>query len=658
MTIKKIIVIQKTHLDIGFTALPSEVLEQYLHGFIPKALKLASSLSSREDMGFVWTTGSWLIHTALEQADQQHRHELEKAIEAGWLRWHVLPFTMHTELADPLLLRAGLEMSQQLDARYGLKTQAAKMTDVPGHGIGLVPILAEAGVKLLHLGVNPGCKLPDVPTAFRWRHQNQDVTVLYESGYGRVHPIPGSDAALAFLHTNDNLGPPSEEAIAVEFEALRAQFPDAQVVSGTLEDVVEHLDSRELPVVEAEIGDSWMHGVGSAPQRVSDLQAIKRALNSAPQSEGRSRAAQSALMVAEHTWGLDSKSFLPSREALDPCSFAHERRRKAWEPLERAYAEQDAYLEEAVERAGEELSPLLKEALAETRSRRGLPQPGHHAEPCRRWEPITTPRWVIRFDPANGTLNQLFDRSLGVDLCSGVSGGRLGILRYEVLGAERFRNWQDTYLLQDEELWWAVEDFGGPQQDDRFPRDVVLPTRANDLWTERVDGATELTFHHCFRTPHHSKTGSPPKVGLRYRFPDDPQAAITIDIGWDEKPPALCRESFWFGWRQGSDQQPDTILLDKLGTTVDASSVVKHGGLLHAVEGVTMKSKGCATHMRPLDAPLLCPDGPRILETRQDPLNLQRGVWWNLLNTAWSTNFCFWTEGAMGFRFEVELRKS
>ena len=28
------------------------------------------------------------------------------------------------------------------------------MTDVPGHTLGIVPLLAEAGVRFLHLGVN------------------------------------------------------------------------------------------------------------------------------------------------------------------------------------------------------------------------------------------------------------------------------------------------------------------------------------------------------------------------------------------------------------------------------------------------------------------------------------------------------------------------
>ena len=55
---------------------------------------------------------------------------------------------------SPALFRAGLSFSQELDRRFGVRTTAAKMTDVPGHTLGIVPLLAEAGVRFLHLGVN------------------------------------------------------------------------------------------------------------------------------------------------------------------------------------------------------------------------------------------------------------------------------------------------------------------------------------------------------------------------------------------------------------------------------------------------------------------------------------------------------------------------
>ena len=41
---------------------------------------------------------------------------------------------------SPAVFRAGLSYAQELDRRFGRKTIAAKMTDVPGHTLGMVPL--------------------------------------------------------------------------------------------------------------------------------------------------------------------------------------------------------------------------------------------------------------------------------------------------------------------------------------------------------------------------------------------------------------------------------------------------------------------------------------------------------------------------------------
>ena len=59
---RRILVVFKTHLDIGYTDLAAAVLRRYCTRFIPRALATAREL--REAGGpdrFVWTTGSWLI---------------------------------------------------------------------------------------------------------------------------------------------------------------------------------------------------------------------------------------------------------------------------------------------------------------------------------------------------------------------------------------------------------------------------------------------------------------------------------------------------------------------------------------------------------------------------------------------------------------------
>lgn len=164
--VRKVHLIFKTHLDVGFTDL-ARVVAGYFDSYI-RAIQVAQELrAAGGPERLVWTTGSWLIFEYLEQAAPAGAAAaLETAIAAGDIAWHGLPCTFHSELLDPALFRFGLGLSQSLDQRFGRHTIAAKMTDVPGRGI--VPLLAEAGIQFLHIGVNAASTPPAVPV-FVWR---------------------------------------------------------------------------------------------------------------------------------------------------------------------------------------------------------------------------------------------------------------------------------------------------------------------------------------------------------------------------------------------------------------------------------------------------------------------------------------------------------
>ena len=75
---KKIIVVSKTHLDLGFTDYAENIKQKYIHSFIPEAIDLAEKVNTDDKKYFVWTTGSWILKEALKNPTQKEK--LEKAI--------------------------------------------------------------------------------------------------------------------------------------------------------------------------------------------------------------------------------------------------------------------------------------------------------------------------------------------------------------------------------------------------------------------------------------------------------------------------------------------------------------------------------------------------------------------------------------------------
>ena len=301
---KDVLLIFKTHLDIGFTDLAQNVIRGYLDNYIPSAIQTGYRLKDT-DTPFVWTVGSWLINEALKYDDGT----VNKAIQDGILTWHGMPFTTHTEIMSEKLFEYGLGISAKLDKQFGKKTIAAKLTDVPGHTIGMVPHLVRHGIEFLHIGVNPATPVPNVPPVFYWKCENSKILVVYDGGYGDFYDF--GDFVLGFGLTNDNLGPQNPENIIEFYKKVRSKYPGANVMSATLNDVALRLRDRKFPYVENEIGDLWIHGVGTDPNKMTAYRALLREYD---QMDETFDLANNLLLVPEHTWGLDVKTHFKSTE--------------------------------------------------------------------------------------------------------------------------------------------------------------------------------------------------------------------------------------------------------------------------------------------------------------------------------------------------------
>jgi hypothetical protein len=671
LQVERVLVVSKTHLDVGFTALASEVRRRYLDDFFPRAIATATELRARGGAARLrWTTGSWILTEALREASPAQRRRIESAVEAGDLCWHAMPFTLHTEYCERSLVRHGLSLSAALDRRFGHRTRAAKLTDVPGHTRGLVSLLAEAGVDLLHVGVNPAATAPEVPLQFRWRDPAAlgggadggaaggavpEVLVMYQpGGYGAVQVVSGTSTAVAVQLTGDNLGPPDVQDVETAFGSLAEQFPGAAVQAATLDDVAAVMVGARssLPALDDEIGDSWIHGVGSDPVKTAGFRALCRErvrwLDEGLAKEddpALAAASDRLLLVGEHTWGLDQKTHWPEQGHWNASALAEARREESTRRFEASWAEQRAYLSDYVELLDEggrsDLSVLAAcelERACEVRrpSLDGL-------SPLDPSSAIDLGGLTVTLDPAEGSVASLVDPS-GKEWTGAARLGRWWLQTFDAADYERWFGTYNSGTLPEDE-GWARWDNTKPGLGASGARSARWPSRLMRSWAGPDVIISELALVADPADP----VASPASVFQCIRRRPD---GLEFELSWFGLPAARWPVASWWSFAPEVDDHTEWSL-QKLGEPVLPTSVVGNGGAtLHAVDAVVHRS-GLSLEL--LDSPLVAPGAPSLLTWDDSPLDLSGG--WHVCTHAnlWGTNFPMWIEGDARFRVVMHL---
>lgn len=649
----------KTHLDLGFTDLANAVYWRYMDDFIPAALRLARSLREQGgDERFVWTTGSWLIDQFLEISPASERSLMEEAIAAGDIVWHALPFTTHTELMTADLFRFGLSISQRLDARFGRTTIAAKMTDVPGHTRGIIPLLAEAGVKLLHIGVNEASFVPEVPPAFVWRDEasGRELLMIYEGNYGGLVRIPGLSEALMVRMTNDNIGPPTVAAVHSAYAELREHFPAARIVSSTLDAFAAALDTARgaLPVVTSEIGDTWIHGAGTDPQKVRALRELLRlqpAIAADESVPGPARFAfqNGLLCTTEHTWGMDVKVHLRDFHSWTAAEFATARPTPPFQAMELSWAEQRGYLQQAVDAL--KATPW-HEAASAALNPPAAPRTPPGAVTSERQ--FSTRHFEIAIDERTGAITHLVTRADGHLWAT--FDHPLALFRYESFDDASYARFFAEYIRNRDRadvVEWAQFDYGKPGIDGKTRRIEPAPVALTALCAaQEADG---LTLTAVLQSPSEwvEALGAPPLLHLQYHFRED-DASLGVRLVWFDKPACRLPEALWLSFMP---LLPNAQwYFEKLGEWIDPLDVVSGGNRgLHAVfDRVTGASGAQRMTLTTRDAPLVAPGAPSLLRFTKALPDMNGGVHINLFNNLWGTNFPMWNEGDALFNFRLQ----
>lgn len=657
-------VVFKTHLDIGYTGQAADVISQYMTSFIPAALERAEQMRKLGDDRFIWTTGSYLIDEYLATASPGQHLMMDKAIRRGDIAWHALPFTTATEMCDGELFRSALQIAADLDQKYGRKTVAAKMTDVPGHTRSIIPFMAEAGVMFLHIGVNGASSVPKVPPVFRWKHpEGAELLVMYHHGYGDLMLVPGLDEGLYIAHTNDNLGPQSVESIQEIFANLRRRFPLAEVRASTLDAFALALDTvrDSLPVVTEEIGDTWIHGQATDPLKTAWLRELMRLRSEwlaggavRRESATYKRFSRQLLLTCEHTCGLDVKTFFGYNDAFTREKFQQLRSKGLAKDIEASWAEQRGYLQTAwLDLEDEALSGQVRERMALLRPVR--PNPGDPAEGWTRTDPYLPfgeGDFLFGFN-GEGGLGWLEDRESGKMWASPYR--TIGALVYQTFNAADYERFYRQYIIDKKHTeGWARPDFTMPGLENTPAISRIWVPKLERLY-QRMDGdAQQFLLYLLFPSQAVDEYGAPAVAWLEWNIPLRGRQ-LDLTVSWFDKAANRMPEAAWL--RVNPALRGGRWEMDKMGSWVDPLDVVANGSRhLHAVgEGIRWTGNKGRFVAQSLDAALVAPGKESLLNFTNRQPQMGKGMQFLLHDNLWGTNFPLWFEDDMQFRFRFEF---
>lgn len=679
---KKVFVVSKTHLDLGFTDYAETIRQKYINEFIPSAINLAEKVNKNGEKNFIWTTGSWILKEALKYSTNENKEKLVNAIKNGNIVSHALPFTTHSELFDKDTFDFGLTIVDEIDKISGKKTVAAKMTDVPGHTKGLVPILAHHGVKLLHIGVNGFSALAKVPGCFLWKCGGEEIIVVYSGDYGGAYKSEFIDEVLYFDHTLDNHGAPSPEKVMGKLDKIRNEYPGYEVCAGTLDEYAEILwkVKDKLPVIEDEIGDTWIQGSAADPYKSASLRELMQLkaqwLDNGTMermSEEYKNFSDALLCIGEHTCGMDVKTFFADYDHYLKDDFTKARKndkvtikrlfsdfpfnilnlinkvhyankKPTYSTIEKSWSEQRLYIDKAISALSSDHKKQAEEAVKSLRP-----------DDVKDFSSKMPYENAVTFGDFEFELNEW--GAIGRFLYKGnniIKENNEPILEYRSYTSKDYDFFLSHYARNFEiNKVWGYPDFARPLLkcvDGKYPAGRFYYKMTNAYVTEK-SSCTEICVNLKCDNIICTEAGAPRKLQIVYTLNE---SGVGFDVVWCGKDANRLTEAIFLHIYPESND----FTLIKTGSEIDYKKVVSMGGKnLHAVEKCIIKNDFADFELINRHSPLLSPGKGKILEYDNKVADIDKdGVSFVLYDNVWGTNFPLWYEDNALFNFSIKLK--
>lgn len=377
-----------SHVDIGYTHVQTEV-EQMQWQYLRQAIDIARNTADYpEEARFKWNSEVlWAVDSYLTGASDADRAEFLQAVRDGIIHLDALYGNQLTALCRPEELMQLLDCARRLARQHELTIDAAMISDVPGYTWGLVPALAQSGIRYLSIGPNHihriGTTLEqwgDRPfywvspsgqervlcwmagKAYSWFHDSR-VGILQRDS--RPDPFfdyldelmeqeyPYELVQIRYSIGGDN-GPPDQE-LSEFVRAWNDRYEQPKMIISTTRDLMQAFESRyadQIPEARGDFTPYWEDGAASsaretamtrmAAERLVQAQTLWALRSPEPYpTEEFYSAWRDVLLYNEHTWGAHCSITQPdSPFTLSQWNikqmFAVEARRKSHELLDRA----------------------------------------------------------------------------------------------------------------------------------------------------------------------------------------------------------------------------------------------------------------------------------------------------------------------------------
>ena len=343
---REIYILSYSHNDIGYTDLQPNIEKKQWRN-IDEALRLINETKNYPpDARFKWNMEViWALDGYFRQAPESRRKEIIDAVRSGSIGLNALYANMLTGLANAVEMSHFTERARALETEYSVPITTALTSDVPGFTWGIVPTLAQAGVRYFSISPNPSDRIGftleqwgDKP--FYWKSQSgQEKILTWVAGesYASFHEgdltklgddkvfkllrkldeknYPYEIVQLPYTVGGDN-GPP-DPRLSEYVRKWNEQYVVPRLIIATHNQMFAEFERRYGSTLKTFSGDFtpyWEDGAASsasetavnrqAADRLIQDEAIwsMRAPDSFPAAEFTA-AWRNVILYDEHTWG-------------------------------------------------------------------------------------------------------------------------------------------------------------------------------------------------------------------------------------------------------------------------------------------------------------------------------------------------------------------